>query len=428
MRRAESRPVRGAGLALLTVLALPAATLAAQDDSQAEAPSAEAAPESARALRRILHLAGGTTLRAVTRLEADAWSYKSGGGWKSIPAAGVRRVVLEKDALAEMRRLKKDLGRRDFAKRASFAGWMFSQGLLEEGMAELERVFTADPDHAGARAVLTRNVYRFRVPDVHVAPTATAREFDAGLAPILRFATTSAHTGRELAIHSLARIADQRALQSALLRALHASSVERRSFAALALRRLHPGEEVRALLARAVLDSSAKVRLNAALALRDVGEPALVVPVVRAMETSTSGRVRLQAEEALGNMGYMAAVGPLISRLSVLQRAGGSGVPHSNIFIGRQLAYIQDFDVEVAQLQAVADPVINVLIEGQVTDAGVQSIAHVFFVSERRAVRSSLQRITGENPGGRVRDWVGWWEQYERDSASGAGEGSRRPR
>jgi hypothetical protein len=183
---------------------------------------------------------------------------------------------------------------------------------------------------------------------------------------------------------------------------------------------------VRALLARAVLDSSEKVRLNASLALRDVGEPGLVVPVVRAMESSTTGRVRLQAEEALGNMGYMAAVGPLITRLAILQssRSGGTGVPHSNIFIGKQFAYIQDFDVEVAQFQAVADPVINVLIEGQVTDAGVQSIEHAFFTSERRAVRSSLQQITGENPGGRVRDWVEWWSEFERKRAGDSGAGS----
>jgi len=426
MRRAKKKPVRGTGLALLTILSLPASTLAAQADPEAEAQSAAEARESGRALRRILHLAGGTTLRAVTRLEADAWSYKSRGRWKSIPVAGVRRVVLEKDALAEMRRLKKDLGRRDLAKRATFVGWMFSQGLLEEGMAELERVFGADPDHTGARAVLTRNMYRFRVPDVRVASAATAREVDKQLTPIFRFATTSGHTGREMAIHSLARVENQRALQGALLRGLHASSVERRSFAALALRRLHPGEEVRALLARAVLDSSEKVRLNAALALRDVGEPALVLPVIRAMETSTSGRVRLQAEEALGNMGYMAAVGPLISRLAAMQRSSGSSVLHSNIFIGTQFAYIQDFDVEVAQFQAVADPQINVLIEGQVTDAGVTSIAHVFFASERRVVRSSLEQITGADPGGRVRDWVEWWDARGNDPATGAGSSQER--
>jgi hypothetical protein len=151
--------------------------------------------------------------------------------------------------------------------------------------------------------------------------------------------------------------------------------------------------------------------MESALALRSASEPSLVAPVVRALESSNSNAVRRNAAEALGNMGYPAAVPPLISRLAALQGAGTHAVPHSNIFIGRQFAYLQDFDVEVAQFQAVADPQINVLVEGQVLDAGVVGVQEVDYVTERRVLQDSLGKLTGADPGNYARDWLAWWEQ-----------------
>src|SRR5262249_50088187 len=149
------------------------------------------------------------------------------------------------------------------------------------------------------------------------------------------------------------------------------------SFGALALRRIFPGNSVKPLLMHAIFDPSEEVRRDSSLGLKAVAESGVIVPVVKALQ-SRNGTVRLRAAEALGNMGYDAAVEPLMAHLAAVTAAaassaasGSSGLPRSNIFIGRQTAYIQDFDVEVAQFQAVADPQINVLIEGQATDAAV---------------------------------------------------------
>ena len=86
-------------------------------------------------------------------------------------------------------------------------------------------------------------------------------------------------------------------------------------------------------------------------------------------------------------------------------------VPHGNIFVGVQFAYIQDFDVEVAQFQAVADPQVNVLIEGSVLDAGVSSVGRYDFAYQSKVIRKSLQQLTGERPGHTAKDWLRWWDE-----------------
>ena len=81
--------------------------------------------------------------------------------------------------------------------------------------------------------------------------------------------------------------------------------------------------------------------------------------------------------------------------------------------MGKQFAYIQDFDVEVAQFEAVADPQINVLVEGAVLDARVTGV-HVYgSPRERSAIRRSLGQITGAQPGNTTRAWEKWWGENE---------------
>jgi hypothetical protein len=153
------------------------------------------------------------------------------------------------------------------------------------------------------------------------------------------------------------------------------------------------------------------VRKQSAYGLKQVDDEALAVPVIRALGSS-NGRVRGHAAEALGHMGYKAAVAPLVATLARLQNlSSGHSVPHANIFIGRQFAFIQDFDVEVAQFQAVANPQVNVLVEGQVTDAGVRGVERIdTVVHSRRVIMNSLRQLTGANPGRGANDWLEWWE------------------
>jgi hypothetical protein len=76
--------------------------------------------------------------------------------------------------------------------------------------------------------------------------------------------------------------------------------------------------------------------------------------------------------------------------------------------VGAQTAYVQDFDVEVANRSSVADPVVNVLPTGVVLDAGVASIS-----IERTIYHKALTRITGHRPGSTEQAWTKWLKEYD---------------
>ncbi len=388
-------------LALLAGGLAPALAMASQspDGTQTAVEPGAAASEA----RCILHLDGGATVRAVARPidgGASGWEYKNGKSWRAVPAAAIVSVALEKDVLAQLRKLRADRSD-DPAMRVELARWMFDQGLLEEALAETDALLTLDREDARTRELVAANAFRFQRPST-----------DAAVSEIVRSGAQAPPSLREMIVADLQAREDREGLREPLQKALFDGSLRTRSFAALAMRRLFPGQEVRSLLHRAVMDSSEEVRLESALALRVAAEPGLVVPIVRAMESSLVPAVRRNSAEALGNMGYSSAVPALVSRLAAMQGGSGNTVPHSNIFIGRQFAYLQDFDVEVAQFQAVADPQINVLIEGQATDAGVAGVQEIQFASERRVIQGALGKLTRADPGNYARDWLEWWDEH----------------
>ena len=95
-----------------------------------------------------------------------------------------------------------------------------------------------------------------------------------------------------------------------------------------------------------------------------------------------------------------------------MQSGGGGRAPHTYIFNGRQRAYVQDFDVEVAQNASIADPIINVLTEGSVLDVAVIGVTEYQLASERAAVRGALTQLTGANPGETTASWQRWWQEH----------------
>jgi len=218
---------------------------------------------------------------------------------------------------------------------------------------------------------------------------------------------------QDLAIIEFRTVQDQEGFSDDVAKALGSHSAARRAFAARLLARLYPGEHLEELLAHTVMDTSPDARKSAAEAVAVVGEPGLVAPLVRSMETSQYSIVRRNAAESLGYMGYAAAVPALVNHLATAQSSGSADIQHGYVFFGRQFAYIQDFDVEVAQFQSIADPQINVLTEGAVQQSGVVAVRQEITTVERGTVRGALERITGENPGRNTKAWLRWWEENE---------------
>ncbi len=373
-----------------------------------------------RPQRRVLHLVGGGTLRAQTRQQGATWEWRSGSTWKALPEGAVRRAELERDLLAELRRRERTVGPEPAA-RLELCAWMLGEGLLDEGVALLDRVLEEDPHAPGAIALLGE--WRlFNVPSADGGEPAAAR------AALVSWAVGASPSMREAALGELAR-ADLVALHPELRAALASKTVARRAFAAQALGRLLPGAELENLILLAALDPSQEVRRHASLALRATGEPVVAAPLVRAL-ASPNPRLRTQSAEALGHMGFAATVEPLMASLAALSTQRGSAArptPHSYLFVGRQFAYVQDFDVEVAQFQAVADPQVNVLIEGAVLEAGVHSVTEYGFAYESQVIRGSLARLTGAKPGPTARAWLAWWETNREEWSAQAGAQDGRP-
>ena len=400
--------------ALLAALAAPGLV------SVAPAPSTtwvedESSEQAERVLERVLTLPGGTTLRGLTRRNADGdWEWKRNGRWQTVPAT-VERSRSVRELLAQKRRMEAELdGSSAHAQRCALADWMLSSGLLVEGMKTLDYLLGERATPCASR-VIHDHGFRFRIPRPLHAAGATD-DAAAALEELLAYAAGSPPALRELCIQEATQHIESEELVELLLLQLVDPKVVRRSLAAFALGSIEPGEgALGPLLQRAVLDTSRDVRANAQATLRVANEPSVTLPVLRALHASPSPRVRLQATEALGNLGYVSAVPSMIARLAALQSSRGSagrGVPHSNIFTGRQIAYLQDFDVEVAQGQAIGDPQINVALEGQVTDVGVVSVKTVRTVSvERSALNRALERLTGASPGRTSQSWATWWEE-----------------
>lgn len=357
-----------------------------------------------RGQKRLLHTLDGRILRVRARQVNGSWEVKRGKQWDALPASYVIRTVVEKDVLKEAKRLGRELGRKAApARRVAYADWLAREGLFPESVAALDRVFEEAPNEPAALSLLERVEIPLRLP---------TPELD--LNAFCSHASASSPAGREIAITRL-REAHSRGvtpeLRDRLNRDLVSRLSTRRSFAALALRRMFRGESVKPMLSRALLDPSRDVRRQASLALAAVGDPAVAVPALKAL-AHRHPKVRLHAAEALGDMGYPETVEPMISFLATAKSSSLGRPPHQHIMVGRQFAFVQDFDVEVAQNSAIADPVINVGVEGAVLDVAVLGISQI--TTQLATVRRSLGQLTGHD-GRSNRAWKRWWSDNGED-------------
>jgi hypothetical protein len=375
------------------------------------------AGDDTKEARRILTLANGQTIRVVSKCVDGQWTYKNKKGWQELQPGMVTRAVEESAALAQYNATAKFADKQNLGARVELAHQALSLGLVQEALAELDGVLALEPDHAGAVATLQRNDL-MKMPAIE-----GAADENAAREALIRFASALPASAREIAIAELGKSVDKQALQTALAKDLGSEIVVRRSFAAHALRRLFPGVAGKSLLLHSVYDPSVDVRLACAQGIKASGKEAWIVPLVRTVEDSTSSVARANAAEALGVIGNAAAVAPLVARLATPAQSTSTGrIPHSNIFVGRQVAYVQDFNVEVAQFQAVADPVVNVLLEGMVTDAAVSGVQDIQFEVENATIRTALAKLTGLNAGGTNKAWIAWWkangERWQRGEPS----------
>lgn len=187
------------------------------------------------------------------------------------------------------------------------------------------------------------------------------------------------------------------------------TAVERRG--AVVLLQASPTERALGKLVRAsLLDSDQEVRDGARTAALASRHPQLVVAYLEALQTDSS-TLRQRAYPALVELRDPRAVDGLIAMLeprSAPAGGGGASPARAHVFFGEQRAFVQDFDVEIAQGAVIAKPVIGVLQSGVALDVAV---AGVFVIrrEERTVVVDSLRRLTGAELGADAAAWRSWW-------------------
>jgi hypothetical protein len=398
--------LRSAPSSILTCL-LACAALAvpglAQEETSADTANATTDVD-ARTLdrRRLLTLEEALVLRARTRFAEGRWERRDGSDW--VPVQGrVTRDRLEREVVAEARKMGAQVGKKEQAKRVALARWMVGQGLYAEATVELDRVLGKSPEDARALGLIR---------DVRIPIDLPATDLISTVKALVIAGAGGTPAKREIAVRRLAEMEGRIDLRQLVTAELAGRQQGRRAFMTLVARRLYPGEFMHELSSRAILDGVARVREGAAFALRDANNVAVLGPPINAL-ASTFPNVRANAAEALGNIGHLAAVQPLVTHLASMQSSGSSTGTRANLFLGVQLAYVMDYDVEIAQAASIADPVVAVQASGVVFD--VRTVVQMTKYVEQRAIMSSLKQLTGANPGREPQSWLDWWEANGKD-------------
>ncbi|MFG0319589.1 MAG: HEAT repeat domain-containing protein [Planctomycetota bacterium JB042] len=199
-----------------------------------------------------------------------------------------------------------------------------------------------------------------------------------------------------------------------LLDALEVRRAATRLAALEALAGAAPITALPALLERMLEDGDAAVRAAAIEALRPLQDERVVLAIVRGLRRDDV-RLREAAMDAAEALHAVRAVGQLVRNL---RRGGASPAPSGSTSITTQRAFVQDFDVDVANSAFIANPNVGVLQSGVVLDAKVLDTV----TSRRRGpgpretarIVEVLAGLTGTDLGADAARWAAWLEGQRR--------------
>ena len=228
------------------------------------------------------------------------------------------------------------------------------------------------------------------------------------VAKLLRTWGAANESARKFAADALSGVDDKYKLEP-MAWALRSKSADLRKFAAGELGRLGDRRGLRPLVWRALHDPDEAVRKASVGAAKAIGDPNLLAPLVAGMWSSNE-QVRMNAAQAVAETSIPIGVKYLVYRY---EAHGGSSqrVYYTNV---RQVSFIQDFDVEVAQTAFIADPIVGTIQDGIVLDVQVVATSAVGEFVEREVVHMALRKMTGatdvkNQPGA----WAAWWKEHK---------------
>ena len=316
-------------------------------------------------------------------------------------------------------------------------------GLVDEARRIAGRVLSADPDHKGAREMLDQQrvgdawlggerllkgkgfVLRggrwLLASEAELLGAGETRPLDtreSRVRDLLQKAASGDERVQRLAADALAGLPAESAARPAL-RSLRRGKTAERVLSTKLLARWGDVDAVRPLIRASVMDNDANVRAAAVAALTEIDHPETARPLGRAL-WSDHPQVATHAANALGEIGASGGRASGAAVEWVLRRVKTSGGPggRNNLFVGRQISYIADFDVEIAQLAQIGDPIVGTIREGISLDTRVLNAREEFTTIERRAFYSALRRATGKDFGEDATAWIEWWKNRETETGA----------
>jgi len=355
-------------------------------------------PPAPRPERWLIRATDGRVLRVLARETPQGFEIRPGREWVQLPRAEIVRAEKERVLLLDLAERRREAGS-DPARRVQVARRALGEGLLPESIAELDFVLGLDPDLAEARTLVAEAPLALSLPGgPERSPAARLVLFGARARPAYR----------ELAAARLAAMPREEAVTE-VERGLLSPSASVRAFSAFALRRIDPKLRAGALVRRSVVDPAELVRTEAARALRDARDETLARRVEAALALDDE-RLRMHAAAALGEMGYRSSVPALVSSLSALASSSHPGGTRAHIVVGNQVAYVQDFNPEIAQGAAIADPIVNVVEDMTQLDVRVGGTSSQRVELLGPTICRALVRLTGEKLPEEPARWMAWWK------------------
>jgi HEAT repeats len=361
------------------------------------------------AVADVLHTTDGRKLVGeVVRRDSAAASISTLDGLVVVPANEITSSVTANDLRDELRRLAKGNESHDAARQHQFARFAAQRGLYAEAIDHLDAALRASIAD-GLELDVARELLDLPIGGDYRNAPLTPNSLGVLLAVS---ATASSPAPAHLA---MARIESKLAalgkpvpgpLVAALGESLNDRDPRVRLAALRAIRSATPPDLAPRVGDLLVADTDAAVRAEAIRTASAYGQhPAILVQVLQQLDRGTKARAAaLDTLEALADPHAVAA---LVRTLA----GDGSGFRGftARMSVTNQVAYVSDFDVQVANNATIADPIVNVAQEGATLDVTVYGVSERGISrSERERIGRLLDRLTGMNYGANATAWKSW--------------------